>query len=486
MEKSNTALLDGRKPTPPGEVVTADVTSPKTAIPEAAPETQQPGAIAPEPESPRKKKPVALILAVLGVVAIVGGTFGNHWWQYASTHEDTDDATVAGHIHQVSSRINDSVQDVLVKNGETVHQGQLLVKLDPRDYQIQVQQAQAALETAKRQALAAQANIALASETASASTTQAQGDFSAAQAAIASAKAAVVQAQTGIPAAEAAVREAEAGIPVAKAQLAQANATLERTQADDNRYETLYTQGAVTGQQRDAAKAAYQVALSQKQAAQDGIRQAEARLAQARVGVTQAQAAIAQAQEGVANAVGKLESSKGGIEQANAKGQQTQVNRSQYQAAQAAIAQSEAALKNAQQQLAYTDITAPVDGIVGNKNVEIGNRVQPGQPVMALVGNEIWVYANFKETQLENMRPGEPVEIKLDAFPHHPFEGHIESVSPASGAQFALLPPDNATGNFTKVVQRVPVKVVFDPQSIKGYESRIDPGMSADVSVKVK
>lgn len=165
---------------------------------------------------------------------------------------------------------------------------------------------------------------------------------------------------------------------------------------------------------------------------------------------------------------------------------QTEVNRSQYAAAQAEISQAQVALKDAQLQLSYTNITAPTTGRIGRKSVEIGQRVQAGQPLMAIVNNDYWVVANFKETQLEQMQPGQPVEIKLDAYPHHPFIGRVDSISPASGATFALLPPDNATGNFTKVVQRIPVKVVFDYKSIQGYESRITPGMSAEVSVEVK
>jgi multidrug resistance efflux pump len=153
----------------------------------------------------------------------------------------------------------------------------------------------------------------------------------------------------------------------------------------------------------------------------------------------------------------------------------TEVNRAQYDAAKAAIAQAEASLKDAQLQLSYTNIVAPSSGRIGRKTVEVGQRVQPGSPLMAIVESEYWVTANFKETQLKDIKPGQEVEIKLDAFPNHPFVGRVDSISPASGAQFALLPPDNATGNFTKVVQRIPVKVVFDPQSIQGYESRITP-----------
>ncbi|MEH2298536.1 MAG: HlyD family secretion protein [Nostoc sp.] len=462
------------------EALTAD-TSATVEAPVVTPEIEKE-----VPAKPKRKKPTGLILAGLGVGAIAAGTFGFHYWQYASTHQETDNATVAGNIHQVSTRIPGTVSQVLVNDNQLVQPGQLLVKLDPRDYESKVQQAAAALENARGQAQAAQANIALTSQTTTGKTSQAQGDVSGAVAAISTAQAAVQEAQAGIPAAQAEVRLAQAGIPAAQAQVAQANANLEKAQADYNRYNQLYKTGAIARQQLDTAKATYDVAKAQKNAAIQGVEQAQAKLASAKVGVAKAQSQLAQAQENVTNAQAKLAASKGGLQQATAGGQDTTVKRSQYDAAKAAIAQSEASLKDAQLQLSYANVTAPSAGRVGKKNVEIGNRVQSGTPLMAIVDNNYWVVANFKETQLEKMRPGEPVEIKLDSFPHHTFIGRVDSVSPASGAQFALLPPDNATGNFTKVVQRIPVKVVFDQKSIQGYESRITPGMSAEVAVEVK
>ena len=462
-------------------------------------------------ETPKKKAPKALILAALGLGAIAAGSFGYRYWQYASIHQETENATVAGHIHQISSRVNGTVAEVLVQDNQQVKPGQLLIELDPRDYQVKVQQAQAALENARRQAEAAEANISLASQTSQGKTAQAQGDIGSANAAISTAQAAireaqqgvpaavaavaeaeagvpaaqakVAQAEAGIPQAEAKVREAEAGIAAAQAQLAQAQANLVKTQADYRRYESLQEEGAIARQQLDSAKAAYEVASGQSTAAQQGVAQARARLAQAKEGVTAAQAAVAQAQEGVKQAqaqvaraqvgvasaqakvalaqegisaaVAKLAASKGGLQQAQATGEQTKVSRSQYDAAKAAIGQSEAAVKDAQLQLSYTNITAPAAGQIGRKSVEVGQRVQPGTPLMAIVSNDLWVVANFKETQVANMKPGQKVEIKLDAFGGRKFEGRLDSFSPASGAQFSLLPRDNATGNFTKVVQRI-------------------------------
>jgi membrane fusion protein (multidrug efflux system) len=163
---------------------------------------------------------------------------------------------------------------------------------------------------------------------------------------------------------------------------------------------------------------------------------------------------------------------------ARAAGTETNVHRRQHEAAVAAIAQAESALEDAKLQFSYTEVRSPVAGRVGRKGVEAGQRLQPGQPLLAIVEDDFWVVANYKETQLTHMQPGQPVEITIDSFPEHTFRGHVDSMSPGTGAQFALLPPDNATGNFTKIVQRVPVKIHFERESIRGYESFIVPGMS--------
>lgn len=493
MERSNNGSLNERngrgtavleeKPLSSAALVGQVQTAPSKEVTEVTNDQEQVQLPTSQP-SPKKKNRKPLIFAVAGVAAIVAGNFGYHYWQYASTHEETDDATVSGHLHPVSSRVDGTVSEVEVNDNQLVKKGQLLVKLDPSDLQVKVLQAQASLASAQRQAKAAQSNISLAAETTSGKTTQAQGDITASVANIDTAKAAVAEAQAGIPSAQASVAEAQAGIPAAQALVAQADATLRKTQTDYNRYLTLYQQGAVPRQQLDTAKAAYDVALAQKRSAEQGVQQAQAKLAQAQQSVAKAQSQLAQAQQGVANAQAKLVASKGGLQQATANGQQTEVYRAQYDAAKAAIAQAEASLKDTQQQLSYTNITAPSDGRVGRKTVEVGQRLQTGSPLMSIVEGDDWVTANFKETQLKDMKPGQKVEVKLDAFPNHPFIGRVDSFSPASGAQFALLPPDNATGNFTKVVQRIPVKITFDPQSIKGYESRITPGMSAVVSVE--
>jgi membrane fusion protein (multidrug efflux system) len=395
-------------------------------------------------------------LTIFGLaIAILGGTIGYRWWAYATTHESTNDAYITGYIHPISSRIAGTVIQVAVDDNQEVKRGQTLVELDPKDYQVVVQQAQAALQNAARQASAAQATIGLASQTAQANTTQAQGSIGNAIASISSAQATVKQTQAEILSAQ---------DEVVKAQAQEANAKI-----TDQRYQELYQSGAIPKQQRDDALTAYQVAQAQTKAAQQGILDAKAKYESALEGINQARASLVDSQ--------------GKVQQAQASGQQTEVNRRQYEAAQAQIATADANLKQAKLNLSYTAIKAPVTGRIGNKTVQVGQRIQPGQPLFSIVGDDSWIVANFNETQLAKMQTGESVDIRVDAFSGKTFKGVVNSLSPASGSDFSLLPPDNATGNFTKVVQRIPVKITFDRNSIQGYENRITPGMSIEVTV---
>lgn len=423
-------------------------TPPTRQHPEAPQEPEQ-------KKTPNVKKTIFAAAAVIVLGAAAVGGF--HWWQFISTHESTDDAFTTGHMHQISSRINDTVQDVLVDDNDHVKAGQTLVLLDPRDYQVRVQQALAALNVAEHQAAAAKTSISLSATNASGKSTEALGS--------------VQNAQAGISRAKAAVTEAQAAIPAAQELLAQRKAEEWRAKVDFERFDKLAQQGAVAMQQRDAAWRDWEVAKQATKSAQETVKQAVAHVQQSEHAVSEAQAQLVQ--------------SKGTVQSAESLNVQTQVNARQYEVAASSISQAQASLDEAKLNLSYTRITAPVEGRVGRKSVEAGQRVQPGQQLMTIVADDTWVVANFKETQLERMRPKQPVEIKIDSFPHHEFKGYVDSFSPGSGATFALLPPDNATGNFTKIVQRVPVKVRFDRQSIKGYEQLVVPGMSAVVTVSV-
>jgi membrane fusion protein (multidrug efflux system) len=358
-------------------------------------------------------------------------------------------------FHPVSSRITGTVQKVLVDDNQQVIQGQTLATLDPRDYQVRVDQAQAALDVALRQAQTAQASIKTTSETATAQSTEARG--------------AIGEATASISAAKAEVTVAQAGVPRAEAELTKAEATEHRAELDLHRYEDLLSKGQVSRQAADHARETYQVSVATREAAQQGV--------------TQAQAQLSKAQQGVVSAQSLLQHSQGYLLSAKATGLEVGVRETQFATAQASVQQATAALEDAKLQLSYTVIAAPTSGRVGRKSVEVGQRLQAGQPLLAVVEDDLWIVANFKETQLEKMRDKQPVEIKIDSFPSHVFQGHIDSLAPGSGNEFALLPPDNATGNFTKIVQRVPVKIVFEPESVRGYENLISPGLSAVVTV---
>jgi membrane fusion protein, multidrug efflux system len=406
---------------------------------------------------PARRKRILVTLGV-GVVLAVLLVWGVRYLIWSAHHEETDDAYLAGHVHPISARITDTVRQVLIDDNQRVVEGRTLVILDPNDYQVRLDRAQAALDAASRQADTAEASVSSTSESATAQTTQAQGSIG--------------EAKATIQASKAAVTAAEAGVPRAEAQLNEANATFQRDETDLHRYEDLYAKQQVSKQTLDHQRASYQVAIAAQAAALEQVHQAQAQL-------------IA-AQQTVARAESLLTSSEGGLQSADATKLETHVREGQFATAQAAVAQAAAELSDAKLQLSYTIIKAPISGRIGKKSVEAGQRVQIGQPLMAIVEDHPWVVANFKETQLAKMRVGQRVEVEIDTFPKHKFYGRVDSLAPGSGNEFALLPPDNATGNFTKIVQRIPVKIVLDDGSVRGYENLLSPGMSSVVTVTTR
>ena len=270
------------------------------------------------------------------------------------------------------------------------------------------------------------------------------------KAALHAAQAEVLRARTAVDQATAEKAQAQAQVSVAAAQVQQSDARLELANVNSGRDEKLFHADT-----RTISESEVDTSRSAAAAAAAGLTAMKAGLAAAEAKVRVDAAVMASAEAQVASANAKVE------------------------------AEQEAVL-DAERRLSYTTISSPADGRIGNKNVEVGNRVQVGQPLFALIARDCWVTANFKETQLRKMRAGQPVEITIDAIGGRQFMGKIESIAPATGAEFALLPPDNATGNFTKVVQRVPVKIVFDRDTVAGFEDRLSPGLSAVVSVKIK
>jgi membrane fusion protein (multidrug efflux system) len=394
-------------------------------------------------------------LILVGVI-VLAGVGGLAWYFYASQFEKTDNATLVGHVHPVAPRVAGTIAEVLVDDDQYVKKGDVIAVIDSRDYELALSQAENSLLNAKAQAKTAQKNIGYTQREAASQVTQAQGTVGASQSSI-------VQSQQ-------AVGEAQAAVSQAKHMLEQQQANLQKAQSDYARYKGA-DPDAISGQQLEAALTNYKAAEAARNSAQAALGQTQARLAQA--------------QANVKSSVSKLTQSKGVAQAAQAQTLQLDVVKSQYEGSLASVKMAEDQVRQAKLNLSYTRILAPVSGRVGKKTVEVGQRVQPGEQLMAVVSSDIWVVANYKETQLSRMRPGQSVEVEVDAFPSRHFEGVVNSFSPASGAQFALLPPENATGNFTKIVQRIPVKILLKADSLKGYEDLLVPGMSTVVSVKV-
>jgi len=395
-------------------------------------------------------------LGLILVIFLVLGTVGLLWWWHNANFEETDDAYITAHIHPVSARVSGTVTDVKVEDNQDVKASQLLVMIDPKDYVIALNQAVHNLAVAQAQAKTAEANIPFTQRQASAQIAQAQ-------AGIGVARNTAVQSQKT-------VQEAQAGVQNARQAVNEQEANYQKALLDYHRYAGADPE-AVSAQQLDTARTNLKVADANRAAARSQLAQAQARAAQAIAGIS--------------TSVSKISEAHGTFQGAQAQNLQVNIARSQAQSALVSIETARDAVAQAKLNLSYTKIFAPVEGRVGSRSVEVGQQVQVGQPLLSVVSPQKWVIANFKETQLKRIHPGQPVAIEVDAYPGHHFTGHVDSFSPASGAQFALLPPENATGNFTKTVQRVPVKILFDADSIQGYENLLVPGLSVVPRVDV-
>lgn len=409
-------------------------------------------------QSPKFPSKAQTITALIAVAALATIATSATWINYSANHESTDDCYVDGHITNVSSRVAGMVQNVYVQDNQPVKAGDLLFSLDPTDYQVKVQQARAALDYAQKQALAARTTVSQVATTAAAQNTTAQSDTAAAQATIKSAQAQVQQAKD-------AAAQQQTQIDALQAQ--RANAAL-----DLKRYSELWSQGAVSRQQLDQSKMQSDVLDAQMRGAKNELSQAQGR-------ITQAEATLAQS-------YAQLKRSQGSVQTAKAAEQQATVQGVNAEVAGASVAQAEASLKQAELDLAYTQVRAPISGRVGRKSVEIGQRLDVGQATMSVIDDHLWLTANFKETQVGRMHQGQKVEIAIDSFPGEKFAGTVDSLSPASGNKFAMLPADNATGNFTKVVQRIPVKILLSPLKNSQVQAAIAPGMSCEATVDLK
>jgi len=386
-------------------------------------------------ERPRARRALAFGLAALtlGATAL---------WYYLSTHESTDDAFVDGPIVAIAPRVGGTISAVHVVENQAVRAGDLLVEILPRDYQLAVAKAEADLDAAEAAAAAARARVPVAESASSSGTTSAEARVAQAEAALAAADQATL---------------------VAQARLEQTQAAELTATQDAARLKTLVERDEVAREIYDHATAGEAAAHAAVREAEQGVALAGSRRSEARAGLDAARAARAEAASGP---------------------HKVEVSDAERRLAEARVAQARAALDLAKSQLADTELRAPTDGLIGKKNAEVGESVQVGQPLLALVPiDALWVTANFKETQISAMKAGQPVTIAIDAF-HQTFRGSVESIGAATGSRFSLLPAQNATGNYVKVVQRVPVRIAFEPG--QDPQHRLRPGLSVVPTVKLE
>jgi membrane fusion protein (multidrug efflux system) len=421
---------------------------PTTQTPPAAPPDQAETRTKPLPATERdfRTRPsrtaspgfrIAVIIAA--VVLLVVGFFV---YRYVTSYESTDDAQVDGHINSISARISGHVISLNVQDNQYVQAGTVLVEIDPADYQIAYEKAKADFEDAQATAAAAGVNVPITSVNTTSQVSATEADVASSRAGIAAAR-----------------QQLESS----KAQLSEAEANNVKAQNDLGRYKQLVDKQEISQQQYDqavasakASAAAVDSARALADAAQSQVVQAQGRLVQAQANWSNAQTAP----------------------------RQMEVIRSRAASALAIAQQKKAELDQAQLNLQYTKITAPVSGVVSDRTVEVGQNVSPGQELMKIIPlDDIWITANFKETQLRDMKVGQPVTIEVDAYGKN-YKGKVDSIAGASGARFSLLPPENATGNYVKVVQRVPVKIVLDPGENNDHLLR--PGMSVTPKVWIR
>ncbi|HEV2383420.1 MAG TPA: HlyD family secretion protein [Terriglobia bacterium] len=392
------------------------------------------------PARRRSSRKLIVFLVIAAVVIAVSIPL----YRYFASYESTDDAQIDGYIYPVSARVAGYVVRVTVDDNQFVQAGTVLAELDPKDYEVAVANAKATFANLRSSSEAARINVPLTS----------------------------VNTSSQLSTSEADVENAEAGLAEAGSQFDAAQATLHQAEANDlkaqddvNRYKPLAAKDEIPQQTYTQSVDSQKATAAAVEAAKSSAGAAEQAVTAARTRVSQAQA---------------------GLHYAQTRPQQISLQRSRAEAAVAQMEQAQAALQQAQLNLQYATVVAPISGIVGQRSVQPGENVSPGQQLMTIVpleSDNIWVTADFKETQLTYMRPGQPVKISVDTY-QRDYDGHVLNIGGATGARYSLLPPENATGNYVKVVQRIPVKIVFekgqDPQHL------LRPGMSVEPKVKVR
>jgi membrane fusion protein (multidrug efflux system) len=404
--------------------------------------------------NPKDKKVLGRILVIIVVLVLISG--GYLFWLHLSKFESTDDAEVDGQVYAISSRISGHIIDVKVDDEQQVKAGDVLVVLDPKDYEVAVAKARADLADAVATYDSSRSDVPITSTNTKSTLTNAN--------------AARLDASAGVSGSERQLGGARARLATAQANVRVAQANLTKATQDVERYKQLVSKDEISKQQYDQAVSAMDAARATLDAQNATVNEATQNISVAEKNVEQAQTRVEQANAQIQSALTGPD--------------QVKVTQAKAQSAAAKVEQQKAMLDQAELNLKYTTIVAPIDGVVGKKSVAVGQNVSAGQEMMAVVPIEgLWITANFKETQLQKMRVGQTVKIKADAYDRE-YTGKVLRIAGASGARFSLLPPENATGNYVKVVQRIPVRIALDPGQDSDHLLR--QGMSVTPTVQLQ
>ena len=427
------------------------------------------------------RRTVRLMAAILAVIALA---IAIPYYLYAISHESTDDAFIDGRIIPISPRVSGHVVRVYVTDNQKVAAGDLLLEIDPRDFQARLDAANAALHAAEASLRAHDINVNLTRISTSASLEESKANVDAAEAMVQNARAQADAGRSQKAEAQAQLDYAKASLNQSQAELKASQAAFEQSKADLKRSEQMAAANTISHQQLEHARTAEQTAAANLDAARSKVATQQSLIQKAVAALKAAEDNVRQAEAQVAARQGQMEQAQAQLSSARSAPIQVEQSSSQAEVSKADLEQARAQAEQAALSLSYTRIYAPTAGHVTQKNVENGAFVQAGQALMAIVSPDVWVTANFKETQLTRMRPGQPAEIAVDTFPGIVFHAHVDSIQRGTGSRFSLLPPENATGNYVKVVQRIPVKIVFD-KSDDLNQYLLAPGMSVVPEVDI-
>ncbi|PYM06393.1 MAG: HlyD family secretion protein [Candidatus Rokuibacteriota bacterium] len=420
-----------------------------------------------------------LLTTAFGLAALAFMSYGAYAWYRSFRQVSTDDAYIDGAIATVSAKVSGQVIDLVVRDNQSVKQGEVLARIDPRDYAVKVEHARAAVAIAQSQYRAASERIALGKA-------RAQGQMTQAHASALSAESSQHSAREMLESSRAGVAARLAALMSVRSELDRARALAERASSDFNRAKELFERELIPRQDLDHAATEWAAAAAFVSAAEQRVTQAERDLTGSEADAKFREAGAEPNQIGVRMADARVIDARARRMEADAMTQEVRVREAERDLAAAQLREAQANLALAELNLDYAQIRAPVTGMVSKKSVELGQVVEVGQPLLAVVPlHDVWVTANFKETQLARVRPGMKVRVRVDSFPGKVFNGTVDSIAAGTGARFSLLPPENATGNWVKVVQRVPVKITLDPKEY-GNPHTLRTGMSVFVTILLK